>query len=242
MWKALPIQVRSLHGGASRSFSCRSCCGLRRRFVPTLAGDSLGGVGSLVRGASPGGSLVICGARTLGSCWRRRCVGPRAADPLDPDPTAAGSSAGRCGTARVVRCGRIDRWWARLYLYFAGHGAMCTDAGDDIALLLATRSLGRSRLALSTNGYRSSLSRLGLFAEIARLLDCRRVTAANASQSSLSRIPPPSRIGTRARMYEGTGKHRRSTRSATTGHAITDRPGRLQMSCTRVCMDSCPGS
>src|SRR5215468_2746500 len=42
----------------------RSPCGLRRRFVPTLAGDtlagdSLGGVGSPVRGASAGGSLAI---------------------------------------------------------------------------------------------------------------------------------------------------------------------------------------
>jgi hypothetical protein len=37
----------------------RSPCGLCRRFVPTLAGDSLGGVGSPVRGASAGGSLAI---------------------------------------------------------------------------------------------------------------------------------------------------------------------------------------
>lgn len=68
----------------------------------------------------------------------------------------------------------------RLYLYFAGHGAMCTDTGDDVALLLATWSLERSRLALSTNGYRSALSSLGLFEEIALFLDCCRVTAANA--------------------------------------------------------------
>jgi hypothetical protein len=68
----------------------------------------------------------------------------------------------------------------RLYLYFAGHGAMCADTGDDVALLLATWSLARSRLALSSNGYRSALSSLGLFAEIALFLDCCRVTAANA--------------------------------------------------------------
>lgn len=68
----------------------------------------------------------------------------------------------------------------RLYLYFAGHGAMCSDSGDDVALLLATWSLERSRLALSSNSYRSALSSLGLFTEIALFLDCCRVIAADA--------------------------------------------------------------
>lgn len=68
----------------------------------------------------------------------------------------------------------------RLYFYFAGHGAMCTDSGDDVALLLAAWSLRRSRLALSSDAYRSALGSLDLFAEIAMFLDCCRVATTGA--------------------------------------------------------------
>jgi hypothetical protein len=69
----------------------------------------------------------------------------------------------------------------RLYVYFSGHGATCTDdAGDDVALLLAKWSTTLARLALSSHRYCRTLGGLGLFEEIAMSLDCCRTAVVGA--------------------------------------------------------------
>jgi len=62
----------------------------------------------------------------------------------------------------------------RLYFYFSGHGATNRESGDDVALLLTRWSRSLGKLALSTEGYSSTLSGARLFDELAVFVDCCR--------------------------------------------------------------------
>jgi hypothetical protein len=87
-------------------------------------------------------------------------------DEVDEQLVAIMSEADAMGGAR------------RLYFHFSGHGASSPEqSGDDVALLLAKWSKNLARLALSTDGYRSALSGLGVFDELVISLDCCRTTA-----------------------------------------------------------------
>jgi hypothetical protein len=69
----------------------------------------------------------------------------------------------------------------RLYFYFSGHGATSPDeSGDDVALLLARWSRNLKRIALSSRGYSSALSGVGLFEELVIFLDCCRTATVRA--------------------------------------------------------------
>lgn len=96
-------------------------------------------------------------------------------DPVEPLQTQVDAALlSLCADAEAADGG------GRLYVYFAGHGAMSTTSGDDLALLLAAWSHADARTALSSNAYRSALSSLGVFRELALFLDCCRTTVAAA--------------------------------------------------------------
>jgi uncharacterized caspase-like protein len=90
----------------------------------------------------------------------------------------------------------------RLYVYFSGHGATCTDgAADDVALLLAKWSPNLARLALSSDRYSGALGGLGLFEEVAMFLDCCRSSAVGAVGLPPTFTYQPTRRGAPARAF-----------------------------------------
>jgi len=88
----------------------------------------------------------------------------------------------------------------RLYFFFSGHGTSCsTQSGEDVALLLATWSENLARLSLSADGYRNTLSSMGLFEELVMFFDCCRTPAVRTVgvPPMITRFPQSPRCATR---------------------------------------------